>query len=426
MTEDFLHFIWKYRLYSTELFTDSGEPLEIVSPGVYNRDSGPDFTNVRLKIGQTQWAGNVEVHLKSSDWNAHGHQEDAAYANVILHVVYENNLPVNDRNGNLMETLTLKGKFSEKIYQKYFYYLNNKNWIPCEKDIHYLLPEKINMWLERLLVMRMERKAGELSALLGNNRNNFEETFYQVLAGNFGFKVNQQPFVMLAKMLPLQILGKHKDNLLQIEALLFGVAGLLSKDFADDYPLQLRKEFDFLQKKYGLVTMQGHLWKFMRLRPSNFPTIRISQFAALIHKSNRLFSKVIEAENVKVLTSFFDVNASAYWDDHFTFDKSSPGSRKNIGNDAVQNILLNTVVQMLFLYSISKGEEQHREKALTLLTEIDSESNAITKGWSNLGIKPENAFGSQALIELKNNYCQLKKCLDCSIGLNLLKMNSTT
>jgi hypothetical protein len=424
MREDFLHFIWKYRLYFQNLETTSGEAVEVVSPGQHNSDSGPDFSHAQIRIGETLWAGNVEVHLKSSDWFAHQHHSDEAYSNVILHVVYENDREIPDRNGRPLTTLELKGKFNEKIYLKYYYFLNNKNWIPCEKDIHYLSVEKARIWLDRLLVERMERKANELSNLLEHNKNNFEETFYQVLAGNFGFKVNEQPFRMLATMLPLQILGKHKNSLYQIEALLFGTAGLLNSDFEDDYPAKLKKEYAFLQKKYALVPIQGHLWKFMRLRPPNFPTIRIAQFAALVNKSQKLFSKIIETENLKELISFFDVTASAYWEDHFVFGKSSSHSKKQLGRDAIHNILLNTAVQLLFLYSIVKGDEQYREKAIALLMEIEPESNAITRGWDGIGLKASNAFESQALIELKNNYCKLKKCLHCSIGLNLLKMNA--
>lgn len=424
MREDFLHFIWKYRLYSKDLETVAGEPLDVVSPGQHNSDSGPDFSNAQIRIGATLWAGNVEVHLKSSDWFVHRHHTDEAYSNVILHVVYENDKEIFDRNGRQVATLELKGKFSEKIYHKYYYYLNNTNWIPCEKDIHYLSIEKTKMWLDRLLVERMERKAGELNKLLEHNKSNVEETFYQVLAGNFGFKVNEQPFRMLATMLPLHILGKHKDSLFQIEALLFGMAGLLNSDFTDEYPVKLAREFEFLQKKYSLVPIQGHLWKFMRLRPTNFPTIRISQFAALVHKSQKLFSKIIEAEDLKTLLSFFDVTASSYWDEHYVFDKPSGHSAKQLGKDAVFNILLNTAAQLLFLYSNVKGDERYREKAIALLLQIEPESNAITRGWGDIGIKALNAFDSQALIELKNSYCNLKKCLSCSIGLNLLKMNS--
>lgn len=423
MREDFLHFIWKYRLYSKDLETISGEPLVVISPGQHNSDSGPDFTNAQVRIGATLWAGNVEVHLKSSDWFVHRHHTDEAYSNVILHVVYENDREIFDRNGRQVATLEMKEKFNGKLYQKYYYYLNNKNWVPCEKDIHYLNIEKTKIWMERLLVERMERKAKDLDNLLEHNKNNIEETFYQVLAGNFGFKINEQPFRMLATMLPLQILGKHKDNLFQIEALLFGTAGLLNKDFDDEYPGKLKKEYEFLQKKYGLVPIQGHLWKFMRLRPSNFPTIRISQFAALVHKSQKLFSKIIETENIKELSSFFEVSASAYWEDHYVFEKSSAFSSKQLGNDAIFNILLNTVVQFLFLYSSVRGDEQFREKAISLLMEIEPENNAIVRGWDVIGIKASNGFESQALIELKNSYCKLKRCLNCSIGLNLLKMN---
>jgi len=420
MTEDFLHFIWKYRLYDPDIESLTGEKLSVLSPGQHNDDSGPDFSNAQVRIDDTLWAGNVEVHIRSSDWFLHGHHTDEAYSNIILHVVYLDDREVSDRNGRPIPTLELKGKFNEKIYQKYFYYLNNKNWIPCEKDIHLLDMGKMKMWMDRLLVERMERKAGELSSLLAHNKNSFEETFYQVLAGNFGFKVNEQPFRMLAAMLPLSVLGKHRDSLFQTEALLYGTAGLLQKDFTDDYPKRLKKEFAFLKKKYALPVMQAHLWKLMRLRPSNFPTIRISQFAALIHKSQRLFSKITESNGVDELMSVFDVAASEYWEDHYVFDRPSAKRTKQLGKSAVNNILLNTVVQFLFLYGMAKGDEGFREKAVALLSDIEPESNNIILGWQKIGVKAESAFETQAL---KNSYCKQKKCLHCSIGLNLLKMN---
>jgi hypothetical protein len=424
MTEDFLHFIWKYRLYEKDIESIAGENLSVLNPGTHNYDSGPDFTNAQVRIDDTLWAGNVEIHVKSSDWFLHKHHTDEAYGNIILHVVYDNDREIADRNGCQVPTLEMKGKFNEKIYQKYFYYLNNKNWIPCEKDIHLVSFGKLKIWLDRLLVERMERKSGALTTLLEKNKNDFEETFYQMLAGNFGFKINEQPFRMLAAMLPLHILGKHANNPFQIEAMLFGCAGLLEKPFTDDYPNKLKKEFLFLKQKYGLTSMQGHLWKFMRLRPSNFPTIRISQFAALLAKSQRLFSKITDAEEPTTLASFFDVSASEYWEDHYVFDKSSVKRSKLMGKNAVNNLLLNTVVQLLFLYGILKGDESYREKAIALLMAIEPENNHIINGWGKIGVKAENAFESQALIELKNNYCKQKKCLQCSIGLNLLKLNA--
>lgn len=424
MREDFLHFIWKFRLYTKELYTTDGEELIVIHPGQHNDDAGPDFTNAQIRLGKTLWAGNTEIHVKSSEWYVHGHHTDNAYSNIILHVVYEHDRSVYDRNGREVPTLELKGKFSESIFQKYFYYLNNKNWIPCEKDLHYLSIEKVNIWLNSLLIGRMERKAANLRSLLEHNKNNFEETFYQVLAGNFGFKINEQPFRMLAAVLPLQILGRHKNSLMQIEALLFGSAGLLNADFQDEYPRALKKEFEFLRNKYQLVPVQGHLWKFMRLRPPNFPTIRIAQFAALVHKSQRLFMKIIETDGIEGLIELFDVEASSYWDNHFVFDKPSEGSTKKLGKEAIQNLLLNTVVQMLFLYSLVKADERYQEKAVEFLMQIEPESNSIIKGWKAVGIDAKNAFESQALIELKNNYCNQKKCLHCSIGLDLLKMNS--
>lgn len=424
MTEDFLHFIWKYRLYKRNPVSTDGEEIVVIDPGRYNTDAGPDFSNARIRIGGTLWAGNVEIHLKSSDWYLHHHDEDDGYGNVILHVVYTSDRNIPDRNGNPIPTLELEDQISAKMFRKYDYYLHNKNRIPCETDIELVSPITAKSWMERLFVERMERKAFELQRFLDANRNSLEDTFYQALAGNFGFKLNEQPFRLLSRMLPLQIISKHRNRLMQLEALLFGTAGLLQNDFADDYPNALKQEFGFLRNKYSLALMEGHLWKFLRLRPSNFPTLRLAQFAALHHRHGNLFSKILESDNISEITEFFNVSASSYWDSHYTFDKTSRKKVKHLGKNAAQIIVINTIVQFLFLYGKIRSNGDYQDKAIKLLMEIPYEKNHITSAWIKAGIRPENAFESQALLELKNSYCGLKKCLHCSIGMSLLKMNA--
>jgi hypothetical protein len=426
MQESFLHFVWQYRLYQPGLRTTDGLEVEVISPGLLNRDAGPDFSNARVKIDGTLWAGNVEIHVKSSDWYHHNHQNDAAYGNIILHVVFEHDAKVAGLNDIIIPEVELKGIILEDIYKKYFYYLNNRNWIPCEKDLHHVKPITMKSWMERLFVERLERKTENLKRLLHHNGNSLTETFYQVLAANFGFKTNKEPFALLSRLLSLSILQKHKNSLFQIEALLFGCAGLLQDDFEDDYPNQLKTEFRFLQKKYQLSHMEPHLWKFLRLRPVNFPTIRIAQFAALIHKSVNLLSKIVEAVNVKELRSFFDVSASEYWNSHYNFDKPAKNQVKNLGASAVDVIILNSVAQMLFFYSKIKGLPEFQDKAISHLLEMKPENNSIVSGWHSLGVKAENAFESQALIELKNSYCKQKKCLQCNIGTKLLRTAGAT
>lgn len=420
MTEEFLYYIWKYRLFDHDISTVNGLPVEVVSPGMQNPDAGPDFTNARIRIDDTLWAGNVEIHVKSSDWFNHHHQTDHAFSNVILHVVFEHDKEVFDLNNNPIATVELKNCFQERIYKKYFYYLNNKNRIPCEKDFPETNPITLKSWTERLFVERLQRKSEEILRLYNHNRMNLEETFYQQLAVNFGFKLNQEPFGLLARMLPLHILGKHQNSIFQIEALLFGVSGLVNEGLLDDYPRQLFKESEFLRLKYSIPRLENHLWKFLRSRPANFPTIRISQFASLIHKRGNLFSKILESKNINDMTELFDVEATEYWKTHFIFDKTAPSSTKSLGIGSVNNIMINTVIRFIFFYGKTTSEPLYCDRAIDFMLQIPPESNHIILGWEKLGVQPQNALETQALIELLNSYCKQKKCLNCSIGLALL------
>ncbi len=423
MTEEFLHYIWQYRLFDKNAQTTDGQEVSVVHPGYKNTDAGPDFFQARIKIGDTLWAGNVEIHIKASDWFLHQHQNDGAYSNIVLHVVLDDDQPVLDVNGQPVATLELKGKFSTHLFNKYQAFLYNKTWIPCNTDVSTVEPLIWQSWLERLVVERIERKSSNIKRILNLNLNDWEETFYQVLAGSFGFKVNEQPFLLLAKSLPYTVLGKHKNNRFQIEALLFGQAGLLKDDFAEEYPQLLAKEYDFLKKKFSLNPIPGHLWKFLRLRPSNFPTIRISQFAALIHQSQNLFSKILSCKTSPEVISMFDLKASEYWETHYLFDKITPKSARRFGDAAMLSIVINTVVHFMFLYGNEKGNNSSKDRAIEILTTLPPEQNNIILGFEKLGVKALNAFETQALIELKNKYCLLKKCLHCRVGLSLLRMN---
>jgi hypothetical protein len=420
MTEDFLIYVWRYQLYDPDLQTSDGQNIYVKNSGMRNTDSGPDFHNAMVRIGSTLWVGNVEVHVKSSDWYLHKHQRDDAYSNIILHVVFDHDSTIIDRNGQPIPTIELNGKIDKNRFSKYQYFVSNKNWIPCSKEVNLVDTITLTSWLERMLVERLERKSKDVELIFTRNKNNWEESFYQVLAGNFGFKVNEQPFRMLATILPLHILQKHLNNRLQVEALLMGQAGLLKKDFIDEYPTQLKNEYNFLRQKYGLVPMDAHLWKFMRLRPANFPTIRISQFADLICKYGNLFSKIIGCDNIDELISIYKAQASIYWKDHFNFDVVSPVSSKKLGISAIRIIIINTVVQFMYLYGMVRDKQKYRDNAIQFLLELPPEKNSITREWEKLSIKAGNALESQALLELKNKYCDLKKCLHCSIGLKLL------
>jgi hypothetical protein len=423
--EDFLHYVWKFRLFDRiNLQTNDGEELEVFSAGVHNSDSGPDFQNARIRIGDTVWAGNVEVHLSSSDWQKHGHTTDGAYDNVILHVVYRDDEPLMLSNGRRVPTLELQNRIPDDLYNRYHNLIfGNQTVIPCEANIASVDDITLHNWLTRVLIERLEKRQAAVIAALDKNRGDWEETFYQFLAANFGFKTNALPFELLAKSLPQNILAKHKNNPLQIEALIFGQAGFLKDDMVDEYPKKLKIEYDFLQKKYKLSPIENHLWKFMRLRPQNFPTIRLAQFAALVVRSNHLFSKLLEIKNVKGLRNLFtEIKVNPYWEDHYRFDVKSAVSEKNLGQASVDILLLNTLVLFLFSYGKQTQQQHFINRSLQLLEHLPNENNKVVEDFTNLGVKIKTASESQALLELKNNYCNYKKCLQCGVGNKILKL----
>ena len=417
MTEVFLHHIWKYRLFnSKELATTDGEPVEVIRTGQHNTDAGPDFFNAQVKIGTTTWAGNVEIHQKSSEWNKHHHATDSAYGNVILHVVYEHDEEVFTHENIRIVTVELKGRFDPGIFSNYENLLRSSRWIPCEDHIGKVDSLTISSWLERMMIERLEIKSGFVLDTLSVNKNNWEETCYQQLARNFGFYTNSLPFEILARSVPLQLTGKHKDQIKQLEALLFGQAGLLNIRFNDRYATLLQTEYEFLKKKYSLVSMDPGQWKFLRLRPSNFPTIRIAQLAQLLHNNGSLFSMFLEKEELKDFESIFSIGVSDYWESHYTFDRMSPPKPKPLGESARMNILINTVVPLLFAYGRFNNEEKYKNRAVRFLEEIPPEENVVISQWKAMGITVDNSARTQALIHQKNSYCNLKKCLFCSVG----------
>ena len=422
MPEELLQFIWENRLFETEnLFTTGGLPVEIIDTGRRNSNAGPDFFNARIKIDDTIWVGNVEVHRTSGDWNRHNHQNDAAYNNVILHVVGSADSAVFRQNGEEIPELVLK--FPDYLIENYQTLITSKSWIPCSEKFHKIDPFVLQMGFNRLMIERLEDKTTEILTRLKQNNNDWNETFYQELARSFGFKVNSLPFEMLAKSLPLNILAKHKNSLFQTEALLFGSSGLLNEQLlGDDYFLSLRNEYSFLYKKYNLKPIESHLWKFLRLRPVNFPTIRISQFAALVCQSKSLFSKITETPDLEGLQTLFKVKASDYWNAHFNFNKHSKQIvSKEIGIDSVNILIINVVVPFLFVYGEIQGKEYLKNRSLEFLEKLPAENNSVIEKWEKLGVVARSAFESQALLQLKNRYCENKKCLNCHIGVKLVK-----
>jgi hypothetical protein len=416
MTEEFLQYIWKNSLFhNNNLIADTGERIHILNPGYHNTNAGPDFINASIIIDGVKWAGNVEIHINSSDWNKHKHKYDKAYDNVILHAVKNNNQITKRTSGEIIPTIELS--FDKSLYNIYSRLISGELWISCQNEIEYVDKYTLDYWLNVMLTTRLERKVSLIYNTLEVTKNDWEETFYIHLARNFGLNINSLPFEILAKSISFKYLLRHKSSITRIEALLFGQAGFLNNRIpGDNYYRKLKKEYDFLKDRFQLEPMDHHMWKFLRLRPRNFPTVRLAQFAGLIYSSGRLFSKVIECESIAQLRKYFNVETSAYWNNHFIFGKKSVKELKSIGDSAFNIIVINTIIPFLFAYSIYKGKEELKKRSMDFYTEIPAEDNIITRKWGKLGIISKCAADSQALIQLKNNYCSNKECLNCLLG----------
>jgi hypothetical protein len=418
--EAFLHYVWKYNYFNNEnALTHKGSKVQIIDQGLHNKDAGPDFFNAKVKIDDTLWAGNIEIHIHSSDWYNHNHHTDKAYDNVILQVVMVNDREVYRTNGTPIPTLEIS--FNPELLENYQKLLNSEQWIPCQNEFPNISHFTRAFWIDKLGIERLESKYNQINHTLQQNKNDWEATFYQKLARNFGFKTNAIPFEMLAKSIPIEYLSKNKDNHFQLEALFFGQAGFLEDDLTDNaYFTKLRAEYSYLKKRFNLTPLENHLWKFSKLRPSNFPTIRIAQFAKLIHKSSKLFSRILEAQKLNEIYELFDIELDGFWLTHYTFQKESTKRTKKLGKQALTTIIINTIVPFLFIFGERKDKEEYKNKAIEYLNELPPENNNITKKWKKLGLKQENAYQTQALIHLKNQYCDQKKCLDCAIGNQLI------
>lgn len=420
INERLLHFIWQFQYFSkSELATTSGEAITVSFPGTYNTNQGPDFSDAKIRIGKTTWAGAIELHIKTSDWNKHKHTTDSNYNNVMLHVVWEH-----DSEETGIPVLELKGRVSKILLQRYEELMNARSFIPCQNSISTVRSITWKSWKDRLVAERLIRKSALAEKFLSETNYHWEETFWWLLARNFGMKVNADAFEAVARSIPVNILAKSKNQIHQLEALLLGQAGLLAGDFSEDYPQMLQEEFIFLQQKYNLrpVNIPVH---FLRMRPGNFPTIRLAQLAMLVHHSAHLFSKIKEAESIKEINNWFDITANDYWHYHYRFDELSAYKKKKLGSTMIDNIIINTVCPLLFAYGNYHNEQRYKDKAMQWLEQTGAETNSITKGFLQAGIENKTAFDSQALIELKNEYCNAKKCLKCGVG-NVLLSNKNT
>ena len=417
MTERLLQYIWQFQYFNkTSLQTVEGETVEIVYQGSYNTNQGPDFFEAKLKIGNTLLIGNVELHCKTSEWNTHKHSADKNYANVIAHIVWENDCTL----PNNLPTIILQDRVSKILLKKYQKLLNTSSFIPCENSISTVPEITWLSWKERLLIERLEQKSTSANEYLSKNNYHWEETFWWMIAKNFGIKVNSEAFEKIAQSIPITVLAKHKNQLHQIEALLFGQAGLLDKDFEEDYPILLRKEYQFYKSKYNLQSTNANLF-FLRMRPANFPTVRLAQLAMLIVHSVHLFSKIKEIEEVENVKKLLNVTANDYWHYHYNFDELSAYKIKNVGVQMINNLIINTVIPILFAYGHYTKEHNFKDKALRWLTQLTAEKNSRINGFLALQITIKNAFDSQALLQLKNEYCSKKRCLECAVGNKLLK-----
>ena len=417
MTERLLQYIWQFQYFNnSSLQTTDTQPVQVINPGIYNTNQGPDFLNAKIKIDDTIWAGSVELHIHTSDWQEHNHSKDKNYSNVILHVVWNDDVDLKLS----FPTLELKNIVPKLLLKKYEELMQDTQFIPCEKQLHRIEPLLMISWKERLLIERLQQKTIYIERLLDKAKMHWEEIFWWMLARNFGIKVNSDAFEKIAQSISINILSKHKAQLIQLEALLMGQSGLLENEFKEDYPVMLQKEYRFLQQKYKLKQVHAPLY-FLRMRPANFPTIRLAQLASLIWQSEHLFSQIKETVDFHKVEKLFSVTANDYWHYHYVFDETSSFKKKTLGKQMINNILINTVVPVLYAYGYFNNNESYKNKALHWMANIISEKNSITEGFQSLGVENKTACDSQALIQLKNEYCDHKRCLQCAIGNKILK-----
>ena len=422
MKEDFLHYVWMYKLFHKEnLATTKGEAIHILKSGTHNTNAGPDFLNASIEIDNQIWAGNVEIHLKSSDWYAHHHEKDANYDATILHVVFEHDVEVFLRGNQSLPTLVMKDLIAPSLIQQYQKLVNShSNWIPCGDQIQQVDTFTFSNWKERLFFERLERKSLLIHQLLEDQNNDFEAVLFQLLAKNFGLKINGDAFLQLSRSIDFSIIRKVRTEESQLMALLFGQAGFLEDELQEAEFICMKKEYAYLRHKYNLQSISKHQFSFFRMRPNNFPTIRIAQLASLYHLHHNLFSNLMQLSKIEDFYTFFSVSISAFWQSHYTFDTPSKKSPKKLTKPFVDLLLINTIIPLKFVFEKQRGIV-NTSSILEILNQVDPEKNSIISKFEELGISSQSAFETQALLELKNCYCAPKRCLDCAIGNYILK-----
>ncbi|MEM9916658.1 MAG: DUF2851 family protein [Bacteroidota bacterium] len=423
MKEDFLHYLWRTKQFDLRaLTTTQGAPINIHTFGLHNQNAGPDFLDARVSIGNVLWAGNIEMHLKASDWLLHKHQNDRSYDNVVLHVVYEEDRPICYPNGHRIPCLELKGRIPPGLSKRYQRLQGNAQWVACEYQLSEVPKITRNLWLDRMMIDRLEAKTALMAQVLAELKGDWEEVFHRFLASGFGLYVNRAVFEQLARIVPLSLLRKYRHSLLQVEALLFGQAGFLEADWNDKHPVKLKRTYQALRQKHQLVPLSMSSWKFSRMRPAGFPSVRIAQFAGLVFQSEHLFSKMLAAKNIQEIENAFDFSVSKYWQCHYRFDQESIKQSKKLGRDMIRRLIINVIAPILFLYGKQRSEDQYKDLALHFLGALPPESNRELRQWKSVGIKTHSALRSQALLQLKKSYCDKKRCMECAIGHSVLKM----
>lgn len=420
--EQLLHYVWKHKIFPlTPLQTTSGQPVEVIDPGLPNMNAGPDFFNAKLKIDGTLWVGNVEIHTQASDWFRHGHDRDKAYDNVILHIVEESDCEVHHTDGEVVPQIRLH--CPESISRRYDELKQAEIYPPCYSILNTLPKLTVHSWLSALQAERFNQKARAIAGRLEHCNHHWEDVFFITLARNFGFGLNGDAFEAWANHLSFRAVDKHRDNLFQVEAFFLGQAGLLEETFGDDiYYQKLQKEFRYLRHKFELPTpMTNDQWRFLRLRPGNFPHVRLAQLANLYHREQSLFSRVMAAGTVEDVKKILVTKTSTYWEEHFTFQKTSPRQEKQLGENALNLILINTVIPFLYAYGIHKADESLCERATRFLESLKAENNHVTRMWSGAGLPVFTAADSQALLQLQKEYCDKKDCLRCRFGYEYLR-----
>jgi hypothetical protein len=418
MTERLLQFIWQFQYFNrSDLETTGGEKLMIVHPGQMNRHQGPDFLEARVRILDELWIGSVELHIDASGWNKHSHHTDSNYNNVILHVVWNND---DHELAETIPTLVLADRVPGVLLNQYEVWMNSTSFIPCGQMIAGVNELVWMSWKQRMVLERLERKCLQVRVMLDKNNVHWDQTLWWMLAKNMGMQVNAEAFEELAESIPFAVLTKHRNQIHQVESILMGQAGLLEDDHTDKYAQMLKKEYAFYQTKYGLkkIHLPVH---FLRMRPAAFPTVRLAQLAMLLHMQDQLVSSILSLGEVKKLRSLFEVTANDYWHYHFVFDEASAFRPKSMGAGMVNSIMVNTVAPLLFAYGDYHQIDKYKEKAVAVLEDTDVEVNSTIREFIKLGIKNRDAFSSQALLELKSQYCDKKRCLDCAVGYSILK-----